>query len=103
MVTQESKLKKILFWNLGIYFAISLLEILVVKLLSTEGDKTYHGLFFMIFSAFSIGLQVFVNLVLSIYFFLHQRKDLGKSFLLSLLFVLLIGFPLCFGGTLLVN
>ena len=101
MNNQESKFKKILFWNLGIYFAISIIEILIVKLLSSEGDKTYHGLFFMIFSAFSIGLQVFLNLVFSIYFFLHQRKDLGKSFLLSLLCVLLIGFPLCFGGILL--
>lgn len=101
MNNQESNFKKILFWNLGIYLTISILEIIIVKRLSTEGDQAYHGLFFMIFSAFSVGIQISINLILSIYYFLREQKELGKSFLLSLLTILLIGFPLCFGGLLL--
>ncbi|MBK8397274.1 MAG: hypothetical protein IPL26_18815 [Leptospiraceae bacterium] len=97
----ESKLKKILFWNLGIYFTISLLEILAVKLLSTEGDGNYLGVFYMIFSAMSFILQIGINFILAAYYFIKDIKDLGKSFLVSAFVILLIGFPLCFGGLLL--
>lgn len=101
MVTQGSKLKKILFWNLGIYFSISILELIVVQTLSAEGGKTHHALFFMIFSAMGLVLQVGINFSLAAYYFIKDIKDVGKSFLVSALVILLIGFPLCFGGMML--
>ncbi len=98
MDNQESKLKPILFWNLGIYFTISILEFIVIRNLSAQGDQAYQGLFFMIFSAMSVGLQVGINFVVAAFYFIKDLKDLGTSFLVSALIILLLGFPLCFGG-----
>jgi uncharacterized membrane protein HdeD (DUF308 family) len=61
----------------------------------------YTGVFFMILSMMSVGLQVVVNGILSIIHFIKKNNELGKSYLLSLLIILLIGFPLCFTGLLL--
>lgn len=89
---------KILKLNLIIYFGVSIIELIIVMTTMYKPDDAYRGIFFMILSMFSIGFQIFIDAILSIFFFFTQKKELGKSYLLSLLVVLLIGFPLCFGG-----
>ncbi len=96
---EQSKLKTIIYWNLGIYFSITILEIVAAKgILLLEPEGTFMGPLFMILSVITIGLQSLVNFVLSVTYFIKGNKDLGKSYLLSLLLITLIGYPLCFAG-----
>ncbi len=98
---EKSNLGKIIKWNLIIYFGISAIELLIVTLTMNKPDDTYRGIFFMIFSFFSVGLQIIINVILSVRSFIIKNNEQGKSYLLSLLIILLIGFPLCFTGLLL--
>ena len=51
----------------------------------------------MILLAMLISVQVGINLFLSLIFFLKREKVKGKNFLLSALFILIIGFSTCYG------
>lgn len=98
---EKLNLEKIIKWNLIIYFGISAIELLITELTMNKPDDAYRGLFFAILSFFSIGLQVMANAILSVRSFILKNNEQGKFYLLSLLVVLLIGFPLCFTGLLL--
>ena len=98
---EKSNLGKFIKWNLIIYFGVSFLELITAKLMMGNTADGYTGVFFMILSMMSVGLQVVVNGILSIIHFIKKNNELGKSYLLSLLIILLIGFPLCFTGLLL--
>ena len=60
------------------------------------------GLEILVLSAFTIGIHVSINLIISITFFIKGDNELGKSYLAACGLVLLIGFSTCFGGTALV-
>ncbi|HYG50517.1 MAG TPA: hypothetical protein VD905_06420 [Flavobacteriales bacterium] len=42
-------------------------------------------------------LHVFINLILGAYFYSTEKKELGKTFVLSAFTVLLVGFSSCWG------
>ncbi len=94
---EEFKFKKTILWNLGIYFFISILELIIVTNLATEDETYYIGLMFMIVCAMSLGLQVGLNFILAAYYFIEDIEDLGTFFLVSAMVILLMGIPLCFG------
>ena len=83
-------LKKTGGFNLGILVVYTLLFSALSK------GKDWQ-LSFMILMAVLIGIQVVLNLIISIIFFVKKDKLRGKNFLLSALIVLVIGFSTCFG------
>jgi uncharacterized membrane protein YozB (DUF420 family) len=51
----------------------------------------------MILLAMLISVQVGINLLLSLIFFLKREKVRGRNFLLSAFLILIIGFSTCYG------
>jgi hypothetical protein len=98
---KDAKIKEIVYLNLILYLAFSILELVVVTLFILKLENKV--LSFMVMSMFSIGFQVFMNIIFSIHSFLNRNSEQGKSYLLSLLIILLIGCPLCFSGLFLVR
>jgi hypothetical protein len=95
-------MKNIIRWNLGICFGISILDFILVKMVFIgQSDETYLGILFLFLSLTTVGLQLLVNLALSIYFYVMKNNQLGKYFLVSLVVVFLIGVPVSFVGLLL--
>ena len=76
---------------------MSLCEIILIAITTEKADQHYNGLFFMILSMFSIGLQVAVNIILALVYYSKEDKERAKAFLLSFVVILLVGFPSCFG------
>ncbi len=59
--------------------------------------KNNHDYSFLIFMMMFIAAQAFINLVLSIIFFVKGDTAKGLAFLLSIGVVLVLGFSSCFG------
>ena len=78
----------------GINLLILVAYILLFNLVD-RGDSE-AGLAFLLLSAFTIGLHVFITLVVSIALFI-KKDPRAKAFLLSSVAVLVIGFSACFG------
>ncbi len=79
----------------GINLAILLGYMLLVNVTNTGPER---GLEVAIFSAMLIVAQVGLNVLVAIIFFV-QKKSSAKSYLLSALIVLVIGFSACLGST----
>ena len=76
----------------------NLLILLLYTIILHLTPKGYNqSLGIMIGMAFFISIQVGLNLLISLWFFVTKDKPLAKSFLLSAGTVLLIGFSVCLG------
>ncbi|MBK8397276.1 MAG: hypothetical protein IPL26_18825 [Leptospiraceae bacterium] len=93
---EESKLTKIIVWNIVIYFLLCILCIGIPKIFLSSSAKDYLPLAFMILCMISLGLQVLINFFLCGYYYLSGKKDLGLSFFISPLILLIIGVPICY-------
>lgn len=85
--------------NIGIYFGYVIVCSLAFFGLSRADDGGY-AVYPMIASAFFLGLQLLGTMALSIAKF--QEKPLFKEYIISFLFLLLIGLPGCFFNFLLI-
>jgi len=65
--------------------------------LPTRGGG-HNELGFAIGAMLVIGAQVLINLIAAEYNWYKGRKELGKSYLLSMFIILIVGFSACFGG-----
>jgi hypothetical protein len=79
----------------GINLAILLGYMLLINVANTGPER---GLGVAIFSAMLIVVQVGLNVLVAIIHFV-QKKRSAKSYLLSALLVLIIGFSACLGST----
>lgn len=91
-------MKEILFRNVMTYMAVMVLFLIGSFLPFKNGENMIVS---MMAAAVLLGLLVLGNLVLSIIKFSKEDSVSGKAYLISLLLVLLVGFPLCFGAGLL--
>lgn len=89
-------MSKIIKVNMMIIILSSLLFSFIDHFNSSSGS--YRGLTSMMLFCGLIAFQSFVNIVLGIISLLKKDGN-AKSYFLSMLIVLLIGVPLCFGGT----
>jgi hypothetical protein len=86
-----SKLKKIAGVNILIIFAYSILPPIFLNN-TTNGEDSIGGVFLLIYA---VGLQVIINLIISICYFVNSNKEFGKLYLLIAGIVLLVGFSAC--------
>lgn len=91
-------LGKILRINLLILLAYSL-TILAINYSATSSGDPYAGIGFAIFMMGAIGLHTLINLILGIVKFVQKDKELGQSYLVSMLVVGVVGFSSCLGGS----
>ena len=89
------KAKNIITINLIIL--VGLMSLMFFPSLSTRGGG-HNELGFAIGAVLVIGVQVLVNLIAAGYHWFKNKKELGKSYLLSMFIVLIVGFSACFGG-----
>lgn len=92
----ESKLTKIITWNIVIYFLLCVSSILLPKIFLTGENRNYASIAFMILTMLSLGLQVLVNFILAGYYYSKGKNDLGLSFFISPFILLIIGVPICY-------
>lgn len=78
----------------GINFAIVLIY---TALCYAASPKSNHDYSYLIFMVLFIAAHAFINLVLSIVFFVKGDTAKGLGFLISIGAVLVIGFSTCFG------
>ena len=86
--------------KLGKVAGINLLILFVYMILIyfTNSGGGEAELAIALLSSLCIGLQVFVNFVLGIVFFVKSDRVAGRAFLLSAVVVLVVGFSSCFGA-----
>ena len=80
---------------------INLIILILYSLVSIFGmDQGAHGedLARLVLLVTFVGLQVIINFIISITFFIRQENDKGKAFILNCLLVLVIGFSVCYVG-----
>ena len=85
--------KKIAGYNLLIMLGLALILALAFR----KESGQYGPMSFMVFYMVVIGGQVVINLLTSISLFATKKPGMGKSFLLTSLILLLVGFSSCFG------
>lgn len=90
-------LKKIV----GINLAIMLVYTLLMQAWAQSVDEHYISLGVLLFTMYIVGAHVVVNLVVSLFYFFKNNKDMAKAFLLSTVIVLLVGFSSCWGNAML--
>ncbi len=90
------KAKKIITVNL--FILVGLMSLFFFPSLSTKGGS-HNNLGFAIGAMIVIAVQAFVNLMAAGFYWYKNKKELGKSHLLSMFIVLIVGFSACFGGT----
>ncbi len=90
---EEDKFKKILYWNLGIYFCYTTIGIILVK--SSTAKQPVDAVAFEIWSVCFMGIHLLLITMKFILLFSKREKELGKSYLLSFLLIILIGLPTC--------
>lgn len=93
-----NQIKKIIQINLVILFIYTLVIQLVAQV---QPDQHYQGILVLVLMMYTLIAQVGINLLLAIYFFFKDNSEQGKTFLLSSLIVLLVGFSCCWGSALL--
>ncbi len=90
----DKEIRRIVGINLLILLGISAI------LLITSGFKIFNddgGIF--IFGVTAVILvQIAINFVLAIIFFIRKRTDRGVACILSMFVVLIVGFSSCYGG-----
>ncbi len=78
----------------GINLAILLLYMVLINVTSNGYERQ---LAVLVLAAFAIGIQVVLNFLIAIVLFIKKRPE-ARSFLLSAVLVLVIGFSSCFGS-----
>jgi hypothetical protein len=81
--------------KIGGYNLLILLLYTVLVSIFSKGNQWQMNV--MILLAMLISLQVGLNLIISLIFFLKRDKIKGRNFLLSALLILVIGFSTCYG------
>jgi hypothetical protein len=79
----------------GVNLMILLIYTILIFAFSSGSEK---GLGVLIGLAFCIAIHSGLNLIFAIVSFIQKFKEEGKSFLLSALLIVLIGFPSCWIG-----
>jgi hypothetical protein len=79
----------------GVNLIILLAYTILVFAFSGGSEK---GLGILIGLAFCIAIHAGLNFIFAIFSFIQKFKEEGKSFLLSALLIVLIGFPTCWIG-----
>jgi len=92
-----NQLKKIV----GINLLIILLYSVLIRLYADTSNLYEAEFFILIISVYPVGIQVTINLLVSIVYFFKSNSDMGKAFLLSTIIVLLVGFSSCWGNVML--
>lgn len=87
------EIKKVVGYNLLLLFMYS-----IAIHLNFTGYEYDRDILILGFSAFAVGIQVIINILISLINFSSGNKVYGKAFLLSSGFVLLIGYSLCIGN-----
>lgn len=90
---EEGEFKKILHWNIGIYFIYTTIGIIVVK--SSTAKQPVDAITFAVYLAFFMSIHLLFILAKFMICFSREEKKLAKSYLFSFLIILLIGFPTC--------
>lgn len=93
MNTQEPKLGKILMWNIGIYLVYTF-AIIFTSYFSMKTSQA-KSLTFILLSFLFMGIHLFFMAIAALTFLAKHEKQSAKAYLLSILVILLIGFPLC--------
>jgi len=95
---EENEFKKILHWNIGIYFGYSLFNIIMFMnfLEAQDTNQNTDFYFFLKFSIYFLPLHALIDFIFFIYYFIQRQHEIAKAYLLSLLLILLIGFPICY-------
>ncbi len=87
-------LKKIAGINLAVLLAYSI----VIRIFSGGGGKQNESMGILIMSAFAVGIQVIICLLLAAVEYSNKSKESGRAWLLSSGIVLLVGFSTCLGN-----
>ncbi len=85
-MTEKFKIKKIILWNIGVYFGISIPLLVGISYYSpiTEMADTMPFLFFFYFT---FGCQIFMNFVMSLCAVMLEELYLARAFFLSIIVV----------------
>ena len=81
----------------GINLIIMLAYSILIRLLNGHGGQG-SSLGILIFSAFAVGIHVFICLVIGLACYAGKNKEQGQAWLMSSGLVLLIGFSTCLGN-----
>ena len=83
---------------LGYNMIIMLLYTVGIHLTSRSEGRGNTSLTILVTMMVPIGMQVLANLIISIVKFAQKDTRSGKSYLLSMFLVLIIGFSVCWGS-----
>lgn len=84
---------KILNTNLTLFIVTNLFLLFIRDLLDFENSNNNGDFIFTILTV--ILLHIFILLILATYYFVIGKNELGKYLFLSIVLILIIGFPAC--------
>ncbi|NET33014.1 MAG: hypothetical protein F6K19_13515 [Cyanothece sp. SIO1E1] len=83
---------------IGINLIILAIYAIIAAAVASQDKSGYAGAGYGLFMMTLLAIHVGILLIMSIVFFVRKDKEKGKTYLISLFVVLLVGFSACLGG-----
>ncbi len=83
---------------IGINLIILAIYAIISAAIASQDKSGYAGVGYGLFMMTLLAIHVGILLILSIVFFVRKDREKGKTYLISLFVILLVGFSACLGG-----